>query len=328
MKPIYQTALQASKKWIAPLLLSLITLGQPSPRIEFEAPDAYPEGIIYDSKADAFYVSSVRTGTIGKVTPQGKYTILYSENGLKSSYGLKINPDGKRLFACIGDANYSKFKSPDTDKKMIRLISIDIQTGKKLSDTDLSQLTPGKHFGNDLAFDKQGNAFMTDSFANVIYKVTPDGKATIFAKSELFKTAGVGLNGIVWHPSGFLIADSSGKGCLFKINTENPKDISKINTPQAFMNADGLVLENANTLVLVQNGGSNKVYRLESADGWKTAKVKAATMGEDRFAYPSTATASKGDIWVMNAKFNELADSTNVPSKKFSLQRAQFKAVK
>lgn len=301
---------------------------EPSPRIEFEAPESYPEGIVFEKSADAYYVSSARLGNIGKVTPQGIYSILHGDTTLKSTYGLRIHPDGKRLFACVGDANYSKYTNPSTRTKMARLISIDLASGRKLSDVDLSGLLPGKHFPNDIVFDVQNNAYITDSFAGAIYRVTPEGKASVFAKDELFKTEGVGLNGIVFNPEGFLIVDNSSKGQLFKIDIKNPKNVSKVEIDQFFLGADGMLLTDQNTITLVVNGGSDKIYQLKSADGWKNAKVTASTLATDRFTYPSTATQNGTDIWVMNAQFNQLLDSNQVPVKKFAIQKVIYTPVK
>ncbi|GEP51153.1 hypothetical protein FNO01nite_18250 [Flavobacterium noncentrifugens] len=309
---------------IYPIMAIAALFVAPSHKIEFEAPESYPEGVTFNPKNNNFYVSSARLGTIGEVSSDGKYKIFYQSPELKSTYGLKVSNDQKRLFACVGDANYSKFKSPDTDKKLAHLIAIDLKSAKKVMDVDLSGLVPGKHFPNDLTFDKSGNTYVTDSFANVIYKVSPDGKASVFAKSDLFKTEGVGLNGIVWNPGNFLLVSSSGAGTVFKVDVANPTNITRVELPQFFMNADGLLLNDSSTLTLVQNGGSNRIYQLQSTDNWKSAKVKSATKYEDRFAFPSTATANKNEVWVMNAKFNELNDSTSVPSKKFSIQKADF----
>lgn len=297
---------------------------QPTARIEFDAPEAYPEGIAYDSISQVYFVSSARLGNIGKVTPAGMYSIVLNDPSLKSSYGIKVHPDGKRVFACIGDANYSKFTSPDTRKKMARLIGVDIATGKKTNDIDLSDLIPGEHFVNDLTFDGQQNAYVTDSFANAIYKVTPDGKASVFSQSPLFKTKGIGLNGIVYHPAGYLLAVSSGTGAIYKIDLSNPKNVTKVRTEQFFVNGDGLLLQNNQKLIVVQNGGSDKIYELTSEDNWTSAKLSAATLVADRFTYPSTATKAQDKIWVMNAKFSELVDSTSVPSKKFAIQHARL----
>ncbi|MBF0695584.1 MAG: gluconolaconase [Flavobacterium sp.] len=297
---------------------------EPTARIEFQAPDSYPEGVAFDPASNMFFVSSARTGTIGKVTTSGLYTPFYTDPGLKSTYGLKVHPNGKHLYACVSDANYSKFTSPDTRKKMARLLILDIATGQKVSDIDLSQLTPGHHFANDLTFDASGNAYITDSFANVIYKVDAAGNSSVFSDNPIFKTEGVGLNGIVFHPDGFLLACSSGTGAIYKIDIANPTNVQKVSTEQFFVNADGLLLTDNQHLIVVQNGGSDKIYELESVDNWTSAKLSASTLVADRFTYPATATKANDKIWVMNAKFSEIVDSTSVPSKKFALQHARM----
>ncbi|RYZ46770.1 MAG: gluconolaconase [Sphingobacteriales bacterium] len=296
---------------------------QPTTRIEFMAPESYPEGIAFDSLSNMYYVSSARLGTVGKVTPEGVYSLLYSDSNPRSTYGVKVHPDGKRIFVCVSDANYSKFTSAATRKKLARLISIDKATGKKIDDIDLSQAAPGEHFANDIAFDTSGNIYVTDSFANVIYKVSKDGNVSVFADSPMFKTKGVGLNGIVYHPGGYLLTVSSGTGAIYKIEIANPKNVQKVKTDQFFMNGDGLLLDGLE-LVLVQNGGSDKIYRLSSGDNWQSAKLAATTSLNDRFTYPSTATKAGDKVWVMNAKFPELVDSTSVPSQKFTIQHARF----
>src|SRR5690606_7321597 len=307
----------------------ILTIGcisiEPTTRIEFSAPDSYPEGIAYDSIQHTYYVSSARTGTIGKVSSQGAYQPLHVDSTLKSTYGMKIHPDGKRLFVCVSDANYSRFTSPDTRKKMARLISIDLATGKRLSDIDLSGLVPGEHFANDLTFDNDGNAYITDSYAHAIYRVSPDGQASVFSKSPLFETEGIGLNGIVFHSDGYLIADNSNTGQLYKIDIKDPTNVQKIKTEQYFLGADGLVLDDPNHLTVVVNGGNDKIYKLETDDNWQSAVMAGTTLIADRFTYPATATHHMNEIWVMNAKFNELVDSNAVPSKTFAIQKAVFK---
>jgi sugar lactone lactonase YvrE len=299
----------------------------PTARINFSAEDNYPEGIAYDSTRNVYYVSSARLGSIGKVTPNGVYSVLYTDNTLKSSYGMKIHPDGKRLFVCVGDANYSKFTSPDTRTKIARLLIIDLATGKKMSDIDLSGLKPGKHFPNDLTFDDSGNAYITDSFAHAIYKVNGNGQASVFASDPKFITEGIGINGIVYHKGGFLLVDNSATGLIYKVSISNPQDVQKIMADQYFLGADGLLLNSSDKLTVVVNGGNDKIFQLESTDNWKSAKLAATTLIADRFTYPATATLNRSEVWVMNARFNELLDSNAVPAKNFAIQHAVFKPI-
>ena len=307
-------------------ILGCATVG-PSERINFTAPDSYPEGIAFDSIRNVYYVSSARTGTIGIVTPKGEYSILLADSGLKSTYGMKIHPDGNRLFVCVGDANYSKFSSPDTRKKMIRLISVEIETGKKLSDLDLSGLIPGNHFGNDLIFDSHQNIYITDSYAHAIYKITPDGQASVFSKDIKFVTEGIGINGLVYHPDGFLLVDNSSTGQIYKIALNNPLNVQEVALNQYLLGADGMILNAPDTLTVVVNGGNNKVLQLKTEDNWKTARLCGTTFVSDRFNYPSTAIINEDEVWVMNAKFNELQDSNTVPTNIFAIQKADFKNV-
>ncbi len=292
-----------------------------SAKIEFEALNTYPEGIIFAPSSGLFYVSGVRMGTVGSVDIKGNYTELLSDSTLKSTYGMKVVQN--TLWFCAGDANYSKYSTEATHKKTGKLIAIDLTTKKRKADIDLSTLYNGKHFINDITIDNAGNAYLTDSYSPVIYKVTSDGKASIFAENDLFKSPGVGLNGIVWHPDGFLLVDNNGAGSILKVSADG-KIVSKVKVPQFFSGADGLLLDNNKNLILVQNKSVNKIFQLKSNDSWSTATVIAATKSADLFSFPSTATLRNNEVWVMNAKLNELSEGNAVPAKKFTIQKANF----
>ncbi|HEY8397977.1 MAG TPA: hypothetical protein VIK80_08560 [Flavihumibacter sp.] len=310
------------------LLLIFLMVGcianRPTERIEFEANDLYPEGIAYDSTAGVYYVSSMRSGTIGKVDRSGNYSPVHEDSTLKSSYGMKLHPDGKTLYVMVGDANYSRYTSPDTRKKMIRLIALDLASGQRTRDIDLSGLVPGEHFGNDLIFDRNGNIYITDSYAHAIYKVDPSGSPSVFVQDSLFATKGFGVNGIVYHPDNFLLVSNSNTGQIYKVNID-PVQVQAVKTDQFFLGADGLLLDDPNQLIIVTNGGNDKIFQIKTEDGWGSAKLNATTLLADRFTYPATATFANGQIWVMNAKTNELLDSNAVPSSKFAIQRAVLK---
>lgn len=298
-----------------------------TPRINFTAPLAYPEGVAYNEKTNTFFVSSVKTATIGTVDPNGNYAVFYQDNSLKSSYGMKIDPKSNRLWVCTADGNYSRFSEPATYKKISRLISIDMATKKKVNDINLASLYPGKHFINDLAFDDKGNIYITDSYSPVIYKVDAKGIASIFTQSDFFKGEDVGLNGIVYSPKGFLLTANGQQGALYKVDINNPKNVTKVKINNLFPGADGLLWDNQNNLVLIQNKGVDKTFQLNSKDNWQSAEILAATATTDRFQYPTTGVLQSGKVYVLNAKLNEINDSTKTPSKEFSLQLVQFKPV-
>ncbi len=307
-------------------LATVATATAQSQRIVFQAPVLYPEGVTYDAGSKLFFIGSVKTGTIGSVNENGMYKELYKDPSLKSSYGMKVDAKNNRLLVCVSDGNYSMYSTPATFKKMARLIAIDLTTGAKKMDVNLA-LTPGKHFANDMALDEVGNIYITDSYAPNVYKVDALGKATVFATSPLFKSEDVGLNGILYHPQGYLLAAHNTNGSLYKVDVKNPKNITTVKMKMLFPGADGMAWLSPTMLALVQNKGADKLYQISSSDNWATAEVKAATATEDRFQYPTTVTVKDGQAWAINAKFNEITDSTTAPSREFSLQLANFKPV-
>lgn len=309
------------------VLIGLISClpNKPTARINFEAPGFYPEGVVYDSLSGVFYITSARLGTVAKVNPDGVYSVLHADSNLKSSYGIKVHPDGKRLYFCSADANYSIYTSPDTRRKMSQLVILDKESGKKLSNINLAGLIPGEHFANDLCFDDQGNAYVTDSYAHAIYKVDNAGKASVFVKDPIFATKGYGVNGIVYHPNGYLLVANSNTGQLYKVDITNPKKIHKVLLDQYYMGADGILLKGKDKLIMAVNGGNEKIVQLNTEDDWQSAKMKATTILQDRFTYPSTVTRKGDELWAMNAKFHELNDSNAVPSQRFAIQKIVLK---
>lgn len=308
-------------------IFQTVSLAAQTDRINFTSPKLYPEGVCYSTQNKLFYVSSVITGTIGSVDMNGKYNEIYSDKDLKSSFGMKVDDRNNILWVCISDPNYSKYADSSTHKKMARIISLDLQSGKKVRDINLASLYSGKHFANDLTLDDSGNLFITDSFSPVIYKVDKDGKASVLLENNLFKGEPIGLNGIVFT-NGLLLAAQNSSGVLFRIDLKDPAKFTTVKMKNFFPGADGLLMDASGNLILVQNKGVNKIFRITSSDNWASAETKEATSAGDRFANPTTATRVNNDIYILNSKMHELQDSTLSQSKDFSIQIARFQPVK
>jgi len=312
------------------LLLSVLVAANvfaQEPKIKFKAPVFYPEGTVYDAVSQSFFVGSVKTGTIAKVTKTGTFQTFYQDSTLKSSFGMKLDKMNN-LWICTGDPNYSVYSTPETYRKIIHLIALDKTNGKKLKDIDLTNLYQGEHFANDLAFDDAGNIYITDSYSPVIYKVDAAGKASVFAENKLFKGADIGLNGIAYFSDGYLLVANNSTGSILKVDIKNPNNVTKVMVKQFFPGADGLMITDNGKLALVQNKGVDNIFILSSTDAWKTAKVEAASSPEDHFQYPSTCTMADGKIYIVNAKLNEITDPSKKPSEEFSIQKLEPKPVK
>ncbi|KAK4779268.1 hypothetical protein SAY86_006796 [Trapa natans] len=106
-----------------------------------------------------------------------------------------------------------------------------------------------------------------------MWKVSPEGELL----SIIYKTL-VGLNGIVYHPDGYLIVIPTLTGNLFKIDLANGNAVKLINVvggPLSF--GDGPELVSPTKLVVAGNPLGRLV---ESSDGWESASLVAKFKGQ------------------------------------------------
>jgi sugar lactone lactonase YvrE len=266
-----------------------------------------PEGIQYDEANKRFVVSSRTQGRIGTVRDDSTYTALADDPRLVSTIGLNLDASRQRLLAAVSDIGVNTTRSTATTlRKLAALVSFNPSTGALISYVDLGGLRPAlPHFANDIAVDAQGNAYITDSLSPIIYKVDAQGVATVFLEnSQLSGGTGFGLNGIVFHPDGYLLVAKTNDGTLFKVPIANPTSFTAVTSSQSLVGADGMLLLDPTTLLVVA-GSQNTVFRMTSSDAWATTRptgnfatgaVSATTItrrnSTDAYVlYPYTATA-------------------------------------
>ena len=293
--------------------------------ITFNSNELYPEGVAYSPKQDMFFVTSLRYGKIGKLDRKGTYTEFITDEELVSSIGTHADQKRNLLYVCVSDPGVSVKTSAATQMKLGKIIAYDLTTGKRKFATDLGALNAnGGNFANDVAFDMEGNLYVTNSFAPMIFKITPDGKGSIFATSDMFKAEGFSLNGIVFHKNGYLIVAQSGTGNIYKVSIKNPKEITKINA-EPIVGADGLVLKGKNQLVIISNE-KKEIYQFVSKDDFVSA-----TLGNkvpSVMTFPTTGVMAKGKLYVLNAKLDELFNPKAAKTSNFVLQEVVFEKKK
>ena len=289
--------------------------------VRFTAREAYPESIAWAPPHNSFFVGSIRQGVIGKVALSGRYTPFIRDNKLVSSAGLKFDAERNLVWVAVGDVGYSVRSSPVTEGKLAALAAYDATTGKRRAYHDLGGLIEGRHFANDIALDAQGQVYITDSFSPVIYRVDAQGEASVFVRNEWFAGEGFNLNGIVWHPDGYLLVNKHNSGELFRISTTGTPDIQRVALPEALKGADGLLLLAANRLALVQNSGADRVVELVSNDGWHSATVASAHKSSGSF--PTSATRVGKRYYVLNSRLDTLMSKDAPRISEYVLQEQQ-----
>jgi sugar lactone lactonase YvrE len=287
--------------------------------ITFTAEQAYPEGITWHPAQKVFFISSVHTGTIGKVNLQGVYTPFIQDEKLIASVGLTFDAKRNLLWVAIGDLGASTRSSEATAYKLAAVAAYDATTGERRAYHDLSNLVQGGHLANDLTVDAAGNVYITDSFSPVIYRVDNKGQASVFAQSDLFKGEGFNLNGIVAHPDGYLLVNKYNSGEIFRISTRNGADIQRVKLPEAVKGADGMLLRDKNHLVVVQNAGNDQVAEFTSKDGWKSATLQPAR--KTAYSFPTTAAQVGKNIYVVNSRLDTLLTKDAPKVSEYLLQK-------
>jgi len=274
-----------------------------------------PEGIEYDPNDQTFLLSSLNAAPITKVNMDGTYKPFTSgEQFPLSTAGLQVDTKRNRLL--VAGFNGTEMMDNDPKTKGVSFLRVyNLKTGVLEKETNLSSLAPeaAAYFANDIAVDSEGNAYITDWYAGLIYKVDLDGKASIFWRN----TSGIagGPNGIDYHPDGYLLVSIikvNDKGIyekhgLVKVPLVNPSTSTNVViTNVAFGGFDGMVITPKGKVIGVTNnrktGGGNTLIELTSKDNYKSAQVTQA-----KAITPSTTVAltPKGEAYVIHQDFSD-----------------------
>jgi sugar lactone lactonase YvrE len=296
--------------------------------IVVQRPALYPETIEYDDTTRKFLLGSFRDGGVYSVDDAGNVSRRVDDPRLCSVLGIAVDRQRGTLWAVNADLGASERTSPGGPKTLAGVGIYELASGKPLTYVDVTPLATGEHLLNGIALDTSGNAYVTDSFSPVIYKVDPTGHASVFVSSPEFTGNGVNLNGVVVHPDGYLLVIKKSDGVLFRVPLDAPTHFSKVRTQERFIGGDGLLLAGKTGLLLIANQiphvRTNRAFSLSSSDAFESAEVRAAQDLGD--GYPTTAAVRGGEIYVVSSKLNELIQSPR--EKKQELQeRATLRVI-
>lgn len=297
--------------------------------VKFNSATLYPEGVEWDPNNKRFLVTSIRKGEIGSTKDDGTYWVFAKDPRMVSSVGIEIDTQRDRVLVCNSDPGAAEKSSPKTTGKLAALAVFQLSSGKLIKYIDLAKDMDGGHFCNDIAIDKDGTAYITDSFSPVIYKVDTHYNASVLINDKTFSGKSFNLNGIVVKDNYLLVAKMN-SGQLFKIPLDNPQSFNEVKLKEKFEGADGLLWAPDNSLIVIANNNAhvgipasaaiNSVIKLTSNDNWKSASVKGKASTGDVFA--TTGTLRNGQIYVVHAMLHVLFN----PETKQHLE--QFEIVK
>ena len=251
----------------------------------------YPEGVVYDEAIGDFYVSATGDGAIfrGVVGEAGQEAEIFLDGGLDdrtSAAGLALDGEG-RLFVSGGETG--------------RMFVYETQSGDLV---DSFQSDRQETFVNDVILTPAGDAYFTDSYSPVLYRLTPAGDGYEFEEwldlggTSIEYADGFNVNGIVSAADGrYLILTQTNTGQLFRVDTES-QEVTEIDLGGGQVTGDGMVLDGQ----MLYAVSSEEVLPVELSEDFASGQI-----GEG-FSYPSFAsptTIAKYDerLLVVNSQF-------------------------
>jgi sugar lactone lactonase YvrE len=260
----------------------------------------FPEGIAFEESTGNFFVSSTTDGTIfrANVADETAHVFLTGgSDGRTTAIGVAVDGDGRLFVAGGGTGTVWVYDSTSRDL--------------------LGRFTTpaGTTFLNDIAIDRSGDAYVTDSLRPIIWRITAEAVAaadggTVAAELWLDLTgtaityqAGFNLNGIEATADGrYLVTVQSNVGALFRIDiaTRTPSriDLGGETVPAG----DGLLLM-GRTLYVAQNS-LGLIARI-GLDGQLTSGTVVSRTGDPSLRFPTTIDFARGRLLVVNSQFNK-----------------------
>lgn len=209
-----------------------------------------PESVVYDSKRDVLYVSNFYSGGnefISRVRLDGEILDLQWVSGLRMPTGMTVRGDSLFVVDRTG------------------LVEISIDTAQVVSRFPV----PGGQFLNDVAFDDQGRAYVSDSRASAIRRMV-DGKFEAWLSGgEINDPNGLCFDGTR------LIVGNSGDGSLKAVGLEDKSVITLASLGHGSI-MDGIACDGAGGFIASDFNG--RVFRI-SAKGETTEILNRTAPG-------------------------------------------------
>jgi sugar lactone lactonase YvrE len=269
--------------------------GGPLPdRYVLPGSSVFPEGIAYDERTGLVFVSSTTDGTIfrGRSSDETLTPFLAGRtDGRTTAIGLEVDNEG-HLFVAGGGTGL-------------------VFVYDELTGALLARLSGGSSptFINDIAVDKDGVGYATDSQSPVIYRIVPNGAGGYTLErwlsltgTPIVYTTGFNLNGIVVSENDrYLFTVQSNTGKIYRIDIAT-KAIVQVDVGGAlFPNADGLWLQGNSLYVLQNQQETINEVRLQGNHARGTLVSRTT---DPSFMYPTSLVGARGRLLVVNSQFD------------------------
>jgi sugar lactone lactonase YvrE len=277
---------------------------------------AYPEGGAYDHDEDAFFVGSLKDGTVHRIDAQsGAETTYFKETaaGKWWTLGMDVDHLNRRLWVCALDD-----RSPNP--RAGRVWGFDLKTGERIADWDLSTAQADATC-TDVSVTTDGTVYVCDREAPTVYQLTVDQGPKVFASDPLLDGDVAGMNGMITLPDqSALLTVVYRPARLVRVDLQTAaatevKLTGPFNDPSILAGADGITLdfEGKNAYVAFTN---RFIQVKPGSSAWATGSASAI---DDVPEGLTDVIATPGGLYWLNGQ--SIAFALNTIPKPFALQR-------
>ena len=274
--------------------------------------DLIPEGIAYDPVERVFYLSSLHKRKIVRVTPgaPGRPAAVEDftsegQDGLYCVLGMKVDARRRVLWAISSAETLMKgFRKEDDGKSA--LFAYDLRTRRLVK--KFAPPTGGFHLLNDLALDRDGRVFATDTRSNEIFTLSRDG-----ASLQILLPAGTveSPNGIAVSDDGRTLFIASIPQGVYRFDLKT-RQLARLAHPRgiSLVGIDGLYFYR-NSLVGVLNmlnpGRVARFYLDDALD--RVTRTEIVECNNPLFDDPTTAALAGGSLYfIANSQYESAYD--------------------
>jgi hypothetical protein len=162
--------------------------------------DLVPEGITYDPVTHQFFISSINKKKVVAIDEKGivRDFLRPGQDGILQTLGMKVDAQKRRFWVVSNDGSAS----------FVHVF--DIASGGLIKKFRLEK--DSVHLFNDIALTGNGDAFITDTYSDVIYTVPADltGLSPFIESDAMLKWA----NGLTVSPDNKILYVATGGGII------------------------------------------------------------------------------------------------------------------
>lgn len=268
----------------------------------------FPESVGVDPSSGDAYVGSLADGSLYRLAPAGDVELWSpaGEDGRTSVAGVKVDSRG-RLWAAEAYAG--------------TLSIYDIASRALIARLDVGARPSCV---NDFAFGPAGEAYVTDSFVSVLFRVDRDSLElepwVDLSERGVPWADGLNLNGIVLCADGrHLVACQTNLGRFWRISLDG--QVTEVELDGGPLeHCDGMALDNSTLYVAVNARNLIAVVDL-AADG-ASASVRSLD-SNDAFAFPTSVGVQGDRLLVVNGQLDAMGKAPRLPFTVVAIDRRE-----